>query len=114
MGFMGVHWTPMTMKFIIVVGNRGYSSLTKFECSLKTIIKTWEANDQGFLVEVQNVEIDETPWPEEDIEEKEGEEDLSMIKFLLKIRKYFILQKTYTTEESRGFVRSYHEGTKTH
>lgn len=61
---------------------RGDPSLPKVECLLKTITKTWDVDDQGFL-EFQNVEIDKIKESEEEVEEKGNEEDLPMMKFLL-------------------------------
>lgn len=54
-GFMGVHWLSLTM--ILMVGKKqitlkGDLSLIKVECSLKTIQKTWEEEDEGFLLEL--------------------------------------------------------------
>lgn len=56
-GFMGVHWPSKSIAFM--AGNRtiilkGDPFLTTAECSLKTITKTWENEDQGFLIEFQN------------------------------------------------------------
>ncbi|TYK05438.1 hypothetical protein E5676_scaffold83G001360 [Cucumis melo var. makuwa] len=46
--FMGIHWPSMTMAFINMA----------------------DADDQGFLVEFKNVDIDETLEPKEEIKEK--------------------------------------------
>lgn len=59
--YIGVHWPTLTMSF--AMDNReitlmGDPSLTKLEVSLKTMSKTWEAKDQGFLIEFQNLEIE--------------------------------------------------------
>ncbi|TYK23088.1 pleiotropic drug resistance protein 1-like [Cucumis melo var. makuwa] len=62
----------------------GDSSFTKAECSLKTISKTWEREDQGFLLEFQNVEIDEDNEEESKREEEGEESNLPMIRNLLK------------------------------
>ena len=59
-GTMKVHWPSLTMTFwtkgrrIILKGD---PSLTKLECSLKTLEKTWQSGDQGFLLEFQNYEV---------------------------------------------------------
>ncbi|TYK26802.1 retrotransposon protein [Cucumis melo var. makuwa] len=47
--FMGIHWPSMTMVFMAwttQVVLKGDPSLTKAECSLKTISKTWAEEDQ--------------------------------------------------------------------
>ena len=38
---------------------KGDPSLIRAECSLKTIEKTWEEDDQGFLLEMQSYEAEE-------------------------------------------------------
>ena len=59
---MGIHWPSLKMTFMagdkqIIL--RGVPSLTKDECSLKTITETWKKDDQGLLLELQNFEIKE-------------------------------------------------------
>lgn len=70
MGHMGVDWPSMTMMFTKgdhKVTSKGNPSLTKAEVSLKMLTKTWEQNDQGFLIEFQNLLMEES-------EELEGSE----------------------------------------
>ncbi|KAA0032689.1 peroxidase 64 [Cucumis melo var. makuwa] len=85
-GFMGIHWPSMTMVFMAGTTRvmlKGDPSLTKVECSLKTISKTWEEEDHGFLLEFQKVEI-EVDTEAESEKEVEGEESkLPMIRSLL-------------------------------
>ncbi|TYK18776.1 Retrovirus-related Pol polyprotein from transposon 297 family [Cucumis melo var. makuwa] len=60
-GTMKIHWPSLTMVFwkegnkIVLKGN---SALIRAECSLKTLEKTWEAEDQGFLIDWQGYEIE--------------------------------------------------------
>ena len=60
-GTMKVHWPLLTITFwakdkqIVLKGD---PSLIKAECSLKTLEKTWKPEDQGFLLELQNYEIE--------------------------------------------------------
>ncbi|KAA0054184.1 retrotransposon protein [Cucumis melo var. makuwa] len=72
-GFMEIHWPSMTMAGTSQVILKGDPSLTKAECSLKTISKTWEEEDQGFLIEFQKIEIEVDSGVESEKEE-EGEE----------------------------------------
>lgn len=58
---MEVHWPSMTMAFMagnIQVILKGNPSLMKAERSLKTLTKTWNEDDQGFLTELQNADIE--------------------------------------------------------
>lgn len=58
---MGVNWPTLTMSFVMdnkQITLKGDPSLTKLEVSLKTMSKTWEAEDQRFLIEFQNLEIE--------------------------------------------------------
>lgn len=83
---MGVHGTSMTMTFMAENSQvilKGDPSLAKTECSLKTINKTWEVEDQGFLLEFQNMEIEEGNQDGSDGEEKGEEYELPMIRELL-------------------------------
>ena len=59
--------------------------LTKVEWSLKTLSKTWKEENQGFLIEFQNIEIETNIKAEREADEKGEEEDLPMIQFLLKL-----------------------------
>lgn len=61
---------------------QGDPSLTKVEGSLKTITKTWDLEDQDFLIEFHNLEIEGATTMDNEVEEKEDEEDLPMIKTL--------------------------------
>ncbi|KAA0060318.1 peroxidase 64 [Cucumis melo var. makuwa] len=61
MGTMKVHWPSLTLVFWVgkkKVVLKGDPSLIRAECSLKTIEITWELEDQGFLLEWQNYEIE--------------------------------------------------------
>lgn len=61
-GFMEVHWPTTTMIFASgdnQVTLKRNPSLTKAEISLKVMTKTWEVEDQGLLIEFQNLEIEE-------------------------------------------------------
>ena len=52
-GTMKVHWPSLTMVFRVgekQITLKGYPTLIKAECSLKTLKKTWEDDDQGFLL----------------------------------------------------------------
>lgn len=60
MGFIGVNWNELTMEFEVngtKVVIRGDPTLTKAEVSLKMMAKTWSSTDQGFLVELQGLNI---------------------------------------------------------
>ncbi|TYK07734.1 peroxidase 64 [Cucumis melo var. makuwa] len=81
------HWPSMTMTFMAgktQVILKGDQSLTKAECSLKTISKTWEREDWGLLLEVENVKIDEDNEEESEREEEGEKSNLPMIPNLLK------------------------------
>ncbi|KAA0033896.1 retrotransposon protein [Cucumis melo var. makuwa] len=84
--FMGIHWPSMMMVFMAGTTHvvlKGDPSLTKAECSLITIFKTWEEEDHGFLLEFQGVEI-KVDTEDESEKEEEGEESkLPMIRNLL-------------------------------
>ncbi|KAL4037971.1 hypothetical protein IC575_001574 [Cucumis melo] len=85
-GFMGNHWPSMKMVFMAgttQVVLKGDPSLTKIECSLKTISKTWEEEDQGFLLEFQGVEINIDTEDENEKEEEGEESKLPMVRNLL-------------------------------
>lgn len=61
-GFMGMHWPSTTMTFMVRKSQiilKGEPTLEKTERSLKMITKTWEVEDQGFLLEFQNMEFEE-------------------------------------------------------
>lgn len=54
-GTMKVHWSSLTMTFCVgekQIVLRGDPTLIKVECSLKTLKKTWNEEDQGFLLEL--------------------------------------------------------------
>ncbi|KAA0059036.1 ty3-gypsy retrotransposon protein [Cucumis melo var. makuwa] len=54
-GSMRVHWLTLTMTFMVgekQITLKGDPLLIKAECSLKTIQKTWEEEDQGSLLEL--------------------------------------------------------------
>ena len=59
---------------------KGDPSLIQAECSLNAVEKTWEKEDQGFLLELQNYEVETDVEMEQ---EMKGDEDVPMIKFLL-------------------------------
>ena len=62
---------------------KGDPSLIKSECSLRTIEKAWQSGDQGFLLELQNYEVE---WEEEyetKSELKGDDEGLPMVQQLL-------------------------------
>ncbi|KAL0539505.1 hypothetical protein IC582_023720 [Cucumis melo] len=85
-GFMEIHWPSMTMVFMVGSSQvilKGDPSLTKAECSLKTISKTWEEEDQGFLIEFQKIEIEAGSEVESEKEEEGEESNLPMIRNLL-------------------------------
>ena len=85
-GTMKVHWPSLTMMFCIgtkQISLKGDPSLVRLECSLRTIEKTWDKEDQGFLLESQNYDIEMNEDLEEEQEIKGDEEDTPMIRFLL-------------------------------
>ncbi|TYK14439.1 uncharacterized protein E5676_scaffold186G00980 [Cucumis melo var. makuwa] len=85
-GTMRIHWPSLTMIFwnegrqIVLKGD---PSLIKAECSLKTLEKTWQDDDQGFLLEWTNMEMSAEEDYETDKEMKGDETDIPMIRFLL-------------------------------
>ena len=86
-GTMKVHWPSLTMTFLakdkkIVL--KGDPLLIKVECSLKTLEKTWEPKDQGFLLELQNYEIEWEDDYGDETEKKGDEEEFPMVQNLLK------------------------------
>lgn len=85
-GFIGVHWPSLTMTFAVgedQVTLKGDPSLTKTEVSLKVLTKTWETEDQEYLVEIQNKEAEEGEDKEPTIAEPEEERLPVMIQSLL-------------------------------
>lgn len=70
----------MGEKTIILHGD---SSLVTAECSLKTLTKSWEEGDRGYLVEVQNQENEKSEEAESETSERGEEEGLLMIQALL-------------------------------
>ena len=83
-GTMKIHWPSLTMSFWLgkqKIILKGDPSLIQAECSLKTIEKTWENEDQGFLLEFQKYEVDTEVEAEQEV--KGDEEETPMIKNLL-------------------------------
>ncbi|KAA0067146.1 ty3-gypsy retrotransposon protein [Cucumis melo var. makuwa] len=84
-GTMRIHWPSLTMIFwnegrqIVFKGD---PSLTRAECSLKTIEKTCQDEDQGFLLEWTNMEMSTEEDYETDQELKGDEADIPMIRKL--------------------------------
>ena len=84
-GTMKIHWPSINMTFWIGTKQtslKGDLSLIRVECSLRTIEKTWEKEDQGFLLELQNYDIEMNDDLEEEQEIKGDKEDTPM-RFLL-------------------------------
>ncbi|KAA0061436.1 retrotransposon protein [Cucumis melo var. makuwa] len=85
-GTMKIHWPSLTMVFW-KEGNKvvlkGDSALIRAECSLKTLEKTWEADDQGFLLDWQEYEIENDGKESKNTGQPGDEEGLQMIQFLL-------------------------------
>ncbi|KAL0560711.1 hypothetical protein IC582_001124 [Cucumis melo] len=85
-GTMKIHWPSLTMSFwnggrqIILKGD---PSLIRAECSLRTLEKTWQEDDQGFLLEWANMEVETEDTYKTDKKEKGDEADIPMIRFLL-------------------------------
>lgn len=62
MGYMGVDWSGLTMTFEKEgkkLSIKGDASLTKAEVSLKMLHKSWTETDQGFLVEIEEMNREE-------------------------------------------------------
>ena len=83
---MKINWPSLIMKFW--VGTRqltlkGDPSLVRSECSFRTIEKTWEKEDQCFLLELQNYDTEMNEDMGENQEIKGDEEDTPMLRFLL-------------------------------
>ncbi|KAA0040209.1 ty3-gypsy retrotransposon protein [Cucumis melo var. makuwa] len=60
-GTMKVHWPSLTMMFWVgekQIVLKGDPSFIRAECSLKIIEKTWGVEDQGFLLEWQNYDLE--------------------------------------------------------
>ncbi|TYK15071.1 Ty3/gypsy retrotransposon protein [Cucumis melo var. makuwa] len=85
-GTMKIHWPSLTMVFW-KEGNKvvlkGDPALIRAECSLKTLEKTWEAEDQGFLLDWQRYEIENEDADCKNTSHTGDEEGLPMIQFLL-------------------------------
>ncbi|KAL0554692.1 hypothetical protein IC582_008619 [Cucumis melo] len=87
-GTMRIHWPSLTMTFwdkgkqIVLKGD---PSLIKAECLLKTIEKTWEDDDQRFLLEWTNFEImaENKNGCGKNQQMRGDKADIPMIKFLL-------------------------------
>ncbi|TYK16028.1 uncharacterized protein E5676_scaffold32G00230 [Cucumis melo var. makuwa] len=62
---------------------KGDPALIRAECSLKTLEKTWEAEDQGFLIDWQGYEIENDYKESKKTGQQGDEEGLPMIQFLL-------------------------------
>ena len=60
---MTVDWKALTMTFIVGGTNvilKRDPSLTRMEISLKMLVKTWQSDDQGFLVDFRAMGIPKT------------------------------------------------------
>ncbi|KAA0040484.1 Retrovirus-related Pol polyprotein from transposon 297 family [Cucumis melo var. makuwa] len=84
-GTMRIHWPSLTMTFWKgrQIVPKGDPSLIRAKRSLKTIEKTWEVDDQGFLLEWTNLEMTAEDDYEKDQEMRGDEADIPMIRFLL-------------------------------
>ncbi|KAL0540077.1 hypothetical protein IC582_024306 [Cucumis melo] len=91
-GTMKVHWPSLTMVFW-KEGNKvvlkGDPALIRAECSQKTLEKTWDDEDQGFLIDWQNYETENESKESKTQSQHGDEEELPMIQFLL--NQYFDL-----------------------
>ncbi|TYK13842.1 peroxidase 64 [Cucumis melo var. makuwa] len=58
-------------------------ALIRAECSLKTLEKTWDEEDQGFLIDWQNYETENDSKESKTQSQHGDEEELPMIQFLL-------------------------------
>lgn len=79
---MEVHWPSKSIAFKMgkrTVVIKGDPSLTTAKCSLKTMTKTWDKEDQGFWVEFQNLEGDENEEIDDEISERGDEKGVPMI-----------------------------------
>ncbi|KAL4035489.1 hypothetical protein IC575_004182 [Cucumis melo] len=85
-GTMKIHWPSLTMVFW-KEGNKvvlkGDPALVRAECSLKTLEKTWEAEDQGFLLDWQRYEVENEDADSKNTSQTGDEEGLPMIQYLL-------------------------------
>ncbi|KAL4018114.1 hypothetical protein IC575_021704 [Cucumis melo] len=85
-GTMKIHWPSLTMSFwnggrqIVLKGD---PSLIRAECSLRTLEKTWQEEDQGFLLEWANMEVETDDTYKTDEKEEGDEANIPMIRFLL-------------------------------
>ena len=77
-GTIKVHWPSFTMTFW--VGEKQIEA----KCSLKALEKTWGEEDQGFLTGFQHYEIEVEDEYKEEPRMKGDEENLPMIKSLLR------------------------------
>ena len=60
-GTMKVHWPSLIMTFWVKgrqIVLKGDPSLIKAVCSPRTLEKTWDAEDHGFLLEFQNYKVE--------------------------------------------------------
>ena len=81
-GTTKVHWPSLTMTFWVKdrqIVLKGDPSLIKAECSLKTLEKTWDAEDQGFLLEFKNYGVEIEDKYDTETEKRGDKEELSMI-----------------------------------
>lgn len=63
MVYMEVHWPSLTMTFISGpkrITLKGDATLITIEVSLKALAHAWEEEDMGFLIELQQMEIEGT------------------------------------------------------
>ncbi|TYK02434.1 retrotransposon protein [Cucumis melo var. makuwa] len=90
-GTMKIHWPSLTMSFwnegrqIILKGD---PSLIKTECSLRTLEKTWQEDDQGFLLEWSNMEVEAEEVYKTDKEGKGDEADIPISILITTVRRY--------------------------
>lgn len=80
MGTMEVDWGTLTMKFETnnqKVTIRGDPALTRAEISLKMMAKSWQEDDQGFLVKLRDLSLeDETEAKREEVFAREETETI--------------------------------------
>lgn len=72
MGHMRVDWAALTITFKLgekKVIIKGDPSLTRVEISLKMLTKSWNESDQGFLVELKDLNLNEQRDEEDSGEE---------------------------------------------
>lgn len=75
MGFMGVRWPSSTMTFfqwdsqVMLKGDLAF----KAEVTLKSLTKTWEEDDLGFLLEFAEIKIDDEGTKKQSVLQREDE-----------------------------------------